>query len=150
MICAFFGHQDTPWDIQPHLENLLKDLIVHWHATVFYVGHQGNFDRIVWKTLENLQQRYPYIQIAIVLAYLPTQRNQHNFSHKNTVYPDGLENVPPKFAISHRNRWMIKQADTVITYIVHNHGGAAQCKNTAEKQGKHIINMPDIIKKEQA
>ena len=56
------------------------------------------------------------------------------------IYPE-LEKVPPKFAILHRNRYMIDKADIVITYIQYTKGGAYQAYLYAKKQGKNIIEL---------
>jgi len=36
---------------------------------------------------------------------------------------------------------MIKQSDTVVTYVKRNFGGAAQFTELAQKQGKQVINL---------
>ena len=58
-----------------------------------------------------------------------------------TILPEGIETVPPRFAISYRNKWMIEQSDYVITYVIHSWGGAAQFKELAEKKGKTVIEL---------
>ena len=55
-----------------------------------------------------------------------------------TVYP-GLENVPRRFAISHRNRYMVDMADFVVAYVTHGWGGAAQTLEYANRKKKSII-----------
>ena len=55
-----------------------------------------------------------------------------------TVYP-GLENVPRRFAISHRNRYMVDKADFVVAYVTHSWGGAAQTLEYANQKKKSII-----------
>ena len=54
--------------------------------------------------------------------------------------PDGIEKVPPRFAISYRNRWMVKHADYVIAFV-HRGGGAEQFVKLAERQKKSVINL---------
>ena len=51
------------------------------------------------------------------------------------------ETVPKRFAIDWRNRWMLKQADYVVTYITHSWGGAAKFAEMAERSGKQIVNI---------
>ena len=57
------------------------------------------------------------------------------------MLPEGIEAVHPRFAISWRNKWMIKQSDYVVTYITHPWGGAAQFAEMAKKQQKAVINL---------
>ena len=139
MTATFFGHKDTPKEIEPTLRSTLIDLIENKNVNVFYVGNNGNFDTMVRRQLEDLSQTYP-ITYSVVLAYLPTEKNKYD-NLTNTIYPEGLETVPKRFAISWRNKWMIQQSDVVVTYVTHNFGGAAQFKEMAEKKGKTTINL---------
>ena len=139
MVCTFFGHKDTPKEIEPTLRSTLIDLIENKNVNVFYVGNNGNFDTMVRHQLEDLSQTYP-ITYSVVLAYLPTEKNKYD-NLTNTIYPEGLETVPKRFAISWRNKWMIQQSDIVVTYVTHTYGGAWHQKELAEKMGKDISTL---------
>ena len=137
MTVCFFGHRDTPESAQSILHRTLVELIEQHGADRFYVGNQGSFDVMVLATLKMLKKQYPHIQYAVVLAYLPTQAE--NFS--DTVYPEGLETVPRRYAIDHRNRWMIEQAETVVCYVSHSFGGAPKYQEFACKKGRQVLNL---------
>ena len=139
MFCTFFGHKDTPKEIEPTLRSTLIDLIENKNVTVFYVGNNGSFDTMVRHQLEDLSKTYP-ITYSVVLAYLPTEKNKYD-NLTNTIYPEGLETVPKRFAISRRNKWMIQQSDVVVTYVTHTFGGAAQFKELAERQSKDVVEL---------
>ncbi len=141
MICTFFGHKDTPKEIEPTLRSTLIDLIENKNVNIFYVGNNGNFDTMVHHQLEDLSQTYP-ITYSVVLAYLPGKKNEYD-DYTNTILPEGIETVPKRFAISYRNKWMIKQADVVVTYVTRNFGGASQFKALAERQGKMVIELSE-------
>ena len=141
MVCTFFGHKDTPKEIEPTLRSTLIDLIENKNVNVFYVGNNGSFDAIVRRQLEDLSNTYP-ITYNVVLAYLPAKKSEYD-DYTNTILPDGIEAVPKRFAISWRNRWMIQQSDMVVTYVTHSFGGASQFKKMAEKQGKTIIELSE-------
>ncbi len=141
MTCTFFGHWDTPAMVWEKLRLLLKDLIENKNVDTFYVGNQGNFDFMVRKSLEGLKREYPHINYAVVLAYITGDGS--GLGYKDSIYPEGLENVPPKYAIVKRNRWMIDRADYVVVYVKHNFGGAAQFKNIAENKGKIVLNLDE-------
>ena len=79
MVCTFFGHKDTPKEIEPTLRSTLIELIENKNVTVFYVGNNGNFDTMVRRQLEDLSQTYP-ITYSVVLAYLPTEKNKYDIS----------------------------------------------------------------------
>ena len=139
MVCTFFGHKDTPKEIEPTLRSTLIDLIENKKVNVFYVGNNGNFDTMVRRQLEDLSQLYS-ITYSVVLAYLPTEKNKYD-DLTHTIYPEGLETIPKRFAISWRNKWMIQQSDIVVTYVTHNFGGAWQFKEIAVKQSKNVVEL---------
>lgn len=143
--CTFFGHKDTPNEVEPLLKSTLIDLIDNKNVSVFYVGNQGNFDFLVEKNLKILSIERPHIKFLSVLAYMPSKKSTKNRqeTYDNTIYPDGLETVPPKYAISKRNLWMIERSKYVVTYVSHRTGGAAKFKELAEKKGKIVINLAD-------
>ena len=139
MTVTFFGHKDTPKNIEPTLRTTLIDLIENKNVTVFYVGNNGNFDTMVRRQLEELSHTYS-ITYNVVLAYLPTKKSEYdNFT--NTLLPEGIETAPKRFAISYRNKWMVEQSDIVVTYVTHTYGGAWQFKALAERQGKTVIEL---------
>ena len=57
-----------------------------------------------------------------------------------TVYPEGLETVPKRFAIFRRNDRMLKQADVVVVYVTHRTGGSGHvcAKSHTARQTDHI------------
>ena len=139
MVCTFFGHKDTPKEIEPTLRSTLIDLIENKNVAMFYIGNNGNFDTMVRRQLEDLSHTYP-ITYNVVLAYIPTEKNKYDIL-TNTIYPEGLETVPKRFAISWRNKWMIQQSDIVVTYVTHALGGASQFKDIAKRKGKFILEL---------
>ena len=85
-------------------------------------------------------KKYPQIELVLVLAYLNTGRDVSGYD--STVYPP-LENVPRRFSISHRNRWMVESADVVVAYVLHDWGGAATTLRCAKQKKKQIISYRD-------
>ena len=71
----------------------------------------------------------------------PKQDEFDTRDYSDTMLPEGIETVHPRFAISWRNKWMLKQSDYVVTYITHSWGGAAQFSEMAEHQKKIVINV---------
>lgn len=135
--CTFFGHHDCPLEIEPMIEASLCWLIKEHGVRTFYVGNHGNFDRLVARCLRRFAQDDPNIQFYIVLAYLPTPAQ----AIENSLFPEGIEDVHPRYAISWRNRWMLQHSDWVIAYVTHSFGGAARYTDLAERQGKAVINI---------
>ena len=109
---------------------------------MFYVGQQGAFDGIVRSVLKELVLVYPHINYAVVLERLPPKRDEFDTrDYSDTMLPEGIETIHPRFAISWRNKWMIMQSDYVVIYITHSWGGAAQFAEIAERQKKFLINL---------
>ena len=138
--CTFFGHRDCPETIKPKLKEVLVDLITNHRVDMFYVGHQGQFDAYVRSELKKLKQEYPQINYTVVLAYMPGKKTEYD-DYSDTMLPEGIESVHPRYAISWRNNWMLIQSDYVVTYITHTWGGAAQYAAKARKTGKTVINV---------
>ena len=138
MICTFFGHKNTSDSVKPKLYEVLTDLILNHQADLFYVDNQGHFDSIVRNTLKELKEKFPHIRFYVVLAYMPKDNLLDDFE---TIYPEGLEKTPPKYAIDKRNRWLVEKADTVITCVNLPFGGASKFKELAEKKNKRVINI---------
>ena len=140
--CTFFGHRDCPSSIKSKLRKVLTDLIESHAVDMFYVGQQGSFDSMVRSVLKELVSLYPHINYAVVLERIPPKRDEFDIrDYSDTMLPEGIETVHPRFAISWRNKWMIKQSDYVVTYVTHSWGGAAQFAELAEKQKKTVINV---------
>lgn len=139
--CTFFGHRDCPNTILPKLQEVLIDLIEHHGVDTFYVGNQGGFDAMVYKALKELKQMYPHIQYAVVLAYLPTATTASQYDSSETLFPEGIEKAPKRFAIDRRNRWMLQQSEYVVTYVTHSWGGAAKYQEMAERMGRVVVDL---------
>lgn len=122
---------------------MLIDLLTNHDIDMFYVGNQGRFDAIVRGILRELKIEYQQINYAVVLAYMPGKQTEYD-DFPDTMIPEGIESVHPRYAISWRNNWMLRQSDYVLIYITHSWGGAAQYAAKAARQGKTVINLADI------
>ena len=67
--------------------------------------------------MHEIKSTYTELEFCVVLAYMPTRSTKIDYDKFNTIYPDGLENVPYKFAICRRNEWMLKRSEIVVTYV---------------------------------
>ena len=137
MVCTFFGHRDAPDSLAVEIRKTLIELLETGNVDVFYIGNSGNFDKLASRVLSELSSEYSFT-CRNVLAYLPEQEREFNF---DTILPEGIEDVPRRFAISYRNQWMIERSDIVVTYVKRNYGGAYQFKVIAEKKGKKVIEV---------
>lgn len=140
MTVTFFGHAKFTFHREQYLQTVLENLIVNEGASDFYVGNNGEFDRIVRSTLEKLQKIYPHINYTVVLAYMPTGMECED-SH--TLFPEQVAGALRRFAIDKRNRWMLERASVVVTYVICP-GGASKYMELARKKGKRVINLGEI------
>lgn len=141
MICTFLGHRDTPVSLKPVVKQSIVNLIENEKVETFYVGNHGAFDSMVASVLDEVCQQYDYVTYHVILAYLPTEKEKAPLAP--TIFPEGIETVPKRFAITFRNKWMIKSSDYVIAYVTHSWGGAAQHLEYARRQNKIIINLAE-------
>lgn len=139
--CTFFGHRDCPSNIQDKLSAAIERLVTRRGVDTFYVGTQGAFDRLVYTALSDARERYD-IKVYRVLAYMP---NPNDADIADTILPEGLENVPPRYAIVKRNEWMLNRCDYVIAYVTHISSGSYRFVQQAEKKGKTVINLSNKI-----
>lgn len=133
--CCFFGHRDTAPSMREPLKQAIEALITSGQADHFYVGDQGNFDRMAYDVLKELKAAYPHIVYNVVLAYLPRKIIRDD----NVIYPAKLAMIAKQFAIPYRNDWMIRNSSYVICHIVRSTGGAAAFVNEAKKNGLTVI-----------
>ena len=137
---CFFGHREVTQNIRDRLTAIIEKLITENGVTNFYVGHQGQFDNVAYSVLKELKVKYPHIRYSVVLAYMPDEHIKEVYG-EDTLFPDGMENVPKKFAISKRNDWMIQHSSFAICYVYKITGGAAKFREKAEKRGLQIIDV---------
>lgn len=143
MVCCFFGHKDIPSGLTERLFPVLTRLIAEG-VDSFLVGNQGGFDSTVLHTLRLLKEKYPHITYNVVLAYMPGNKEEWSaYEPMETLYPEGLESVHPRYAISWRNKWMVQESDVVVCYVTHSWGGAAQYMEYARRKKKTVINIAD-------
>ena len=142
--CTFFGHRECPDFVKVKLREVLIDLITNHNVDMFYVGNHGQFDVFVRSILRELKKEYPQIDYAVVLAYMPGKQMKYD-DYSDTMLPEGIESVHPRYAISWRNNWMLKQSDYVVTYITHTWGGAYKYAEKARSQNKTVINCAELL-----
>ncbi|MBQ8237472.1 MAG: hypothetical protein IJZ39_04935 [Oscillospiraceae bacterium] len=137
MNVTFCGHSDVsnPEEVRAWLYEKVEQLIL-LDADMFLLGGYGAFDRMAASVVWDLKQKYPQIQSVLVKPYLDREMDESKYDW--TVYP-GLETVPKRYAISHRNRYMVDKANFVVAYVLHSWGGAAQTLEYANQKKKSIV-----------
>ena len=141
MIVTFCGHSDVSdadsvrcW-LEDEVRKAIRDGV-----EMFLLGGYGAFDRMAAGVVRSLKAEYPHIQSILVLPYL--DRKVDSTGYDGTTYPP-LETVPKRYAITHRNRWLVDNSDLVIAYVSHGWGGAATTLRYAFGKKKRIINYDE-------
>ena len=143
MIITFCGHADfhkTP-ELGDRMLSLLTEHI--GDAPVeFFLGDYGGFDGFALEMTLRHKRNHPQVSLVFVTPYLSeSYQRKHDTDHFDSILYPPLENVPPRFAITHRNRYMAESADLVIAYVCRQRGGAYQTLRHAERKGKTILNL---------
>ena len=60
---------------------------------------------------------------------------------EDTLFPDGMETFPKRFAISKQNGRMILHSDIAVCYVHKITGGTAKFREKAENKGLRVINI---------
>ena len=141
-ICCFFGHRDTSEAIRPALYAEIERHITQYGVTVFYVGKHGSFDRMSVAVLCEVKEKYPHIEICLIHSYMPVKKDEYEEKlYDGTLLPNGMELVPKKFAITHRNRFVAEQSGYVIAYVRTSCGGAYEAVQYAKRKNKRVTNL---------
>ena len=149
---VLFGHRlvDRAIAVEKALEDVLVDLINQNEFVDFYVGRNGDFDRIATSTIHRVIREYVFqnCTLNLVLPYKTKEfeNNQASFSkYYSTIEIMFDERVYPKSAISKRNKIMVDDADLVVCYITHKSGGAWKAVKYANSNQIPVVNILDDL-----
>lgn len=142
MNCIFLGHRDTPDIVRGKLRSTIKALSDSG-VSHFYVGNNGNFDFLAQVILCELSKKTSKIKYSIVLSRIDELAISGN--QEATIFPEGLEMALPRFAISKRNEWLIKNASIVVTHMTSSCSNCNKWIEKARKKGATVINIAEGI-----
>ena len=148
MIISFAGHSSVSQGEK--LCELVKEQIIKNanadDSITFYLGGYGDFDEICARACRELKRAYKSIELVYVMPYITASEQEKVKEmieyglYDSSIYPP-IETVPPKFAITKRNEWMVSNADLIIAFVKHNYGGAYKTLTWAKRKNKKIINL---------
>ncbi len=145
MIVTFCGHSDfTPSIAMEEKLLAILETNVGDEKTDFFLGGYGNFDSFAFKMGKIYQKTHPNVSLVYVTPYFCDPHLKEKAQAYDSILYPPLENVPPKFAISRRNKYMAENADLVIAYIKRSRGGAYQTYANAMQKGKTTINLAEL------
>lgn len=145
MIITFCGHSDfrPTATLEETLLSILETQVGNAQVD-FYLGGYGNFDIFALRVGRLYQKTHPNVTLVFVTPYLYDARMSEKAQAYDTVLYPPFENVPPKFAISRRNKYMAEQAELVIGYITRSSGGAYQTYDYAKRKGRVTVNLAEL------
>ena len=140
MIISFCGHADfvTTSTVEVRMMEILEKYVGESSAELLLGGY-GAFDGFAYNCGVQYKKTHPKIKLVFVTPYIDRADNIGR-KYDEIIYPP-LENVPYRFAISHRNKWMMQKADIVIAYVEREHGGAFATLKQAKRFNKIIVNL---------
>ncbi len=152
MRIAFAGHSvvSSSSKVKEMVKEQIRKRITNAKSVTCYLGGYGEFDEICAHACRELKQEYTNIELVYVAPYMSLSEQakikemQSRSLYDTSIYPP-IENVPPRFAISKRNDWMMTNADLIIAYVNHNYGGAYKSLQAANRKKKKIINICDFL-----
>ena len=143
MIVTFCGHSQfsKAEKCEAQLLSLLKNAVGD-NPAEFFLGGYGAFDDFAYSCCKKYQMTHPDTKLIFITPYLFGERNLKDKAaqYDAIIYPE-IESAPPRYAISHRNRWMVEKADLVICFITHQSGGAYQTYLHAVSRNKPFFNI---------
>ena len=145
MVIVFCGHSDYIQNTNDGA-NILQILEVETGDVPceIFLGGYGNFDNFALHCAKKFKEMHPNTKLICITPYLKNAKmDLEKATFDSIIYPN-LEHVPPRYAISHRNKWMIEQADIVICYVSHQYGGAYAMYTDAKRKGKRIYNLGSL------
>ena len=145
MVVVFCGHSNYISNIQDEVNilNILKLEVGDAPCDIFLGGY-GNFDDFAFRCAKKFKQGHPNVKLIWITPYLASQRTTFEKTDFDSIIYPCLEHVPPRYAISHRNKWMIEQADVVICFVSHRYGGANAMYVGAKHKNKKIYNLGSL------
>lgn len=145
MVISFCGHSDfrENSNLKTILIDKLTDFAQNNNELLCYCGGYGNFDHFAAECVNIAKIKCKNIKNIFVSPYLDEKyiRNIANYKIFDAIIYPELEHIPPKYAIIHRNKWMVDNSDIIIVYVNHGWGGAAKTLAYARYKRKQIISL---------
>lgn len=146
MIVAFCGHSCYTKNIEDEIKILdILERKIGNTPVEFFLGEYGGFDSLAYDCAKKFKNEHPYANLIHITPYPSIKYPNKDFLNPNErfdsiIYPS-LEHIPPRYTISHRNKWIVEQADIIVAYITYKHGGAYTMHRYACRKQKEIYNI---------
>ena len=146
--CTFAGHREVYQSgIDDEIKSSIDSMLRTDSEFIFYTGGMGDFDRKCASAVRAAKHTHPdkTISLALVLPYmtnrLNTDKSFYEYYYDEIIIPSELCGIHYKAAIKMRNRWMVDNADFILSYVFREFGGAFETVKYAQRQNKIVINL---------
>lgn len=146
MIITFCGHAQfhKTEEYEQKLLTFLQEKI-GVQPPYMYLGGYGGFDNFAYDCCKKFKETHNNIPLIFVTPYLTVEYQKDHLNHQKTrydviIYPE-IENKPPRYAITYRNKYMVEKADFVVAYMTHDWSGAYKTYQYANLKKKPIFNI---------
>lgn len=146
--CSVFGHREIEitYELKVKLKNTFIDLITNKNVGIFYFGGFGQFDKLCWEIITELQLQFPYIKRIYVCENENYVNRPHkrpkwlNFEDYEEIIYFSLDFDYWYTRIYYRNIAIIEHSDFNIFYILNSeNSGAYKAFTYAKKHKKTTI-----------
>lgn len=142
LICTLFGDDEVNEGVRLKLRQTMTDLIENHNVDLFYVGEEGNFNQMVIEELKKLIRIYRNIFYEILVCNIPRKGYSGcEVLIKNLMLINGDEGDTREQVLKDIEDWMVSVSDCVIIYDRKSDTEIHRLKESAEKQGKTIIEI---------
>lgn len=148
---CFTGHRELPAEKIPEISKRLEDTLVALIEQGYrYFGAGGalGFDTLAAQAVLRLRERYPQIQLILVL---PCLNQTHSWQQADVDIYEELKRRADKITytsesyfrgcMQKRNRHLVDNSSVCICYLTKPTGGTAYTVNYASEHGLTIINI---------
>lgn len=156
VVCGF-GHRnifdgiesaDEILVLKESLTLLLETIIENEESPVFMTGMRGEFDNLFASVVRILKENKKSIKLVLVEPYFSDALNKYKdyfeVMYDSIIIPDEIAGAYPKKAITLRNKWMVEQSDSIVSYVNKEQGGAYNTLKYAKSLNKTIYNLGDL------
>ena len=145
MIITFCGHSSYSGNMQDEEKILtLLEKISNSEDLTFYLGGYGGFDGFAKHCCKKYKELHPNSKIVFITPYLgkwlDDRKEYIEKEYDEVIYPE-LESVPPKYAISRRNEWMVNHSARVIAVYNGESGGTKNTIDYSVRQNVEIVQI---------
>ena len=136
-LCFFIGHRDAPDSLSGKLDEMIERHIADFGVNSFAVGNYGHFDRMAQSALARVKKRHAEISVRLAIPYHPSLvRMELPEGFDSSYFPEGQEKVPPRAAIPHLNRTLVRESGFLIAYVRYISNGTYNMMEYARKREK--------------